>query len=121
MLHMIPHAVQQAKRSGGIRIRGIFRIIERYLHMRLSAQIIDLVGLRGFDNPAQAGGIGQIPIVQDQTPPLFMRVGIKMIDARRVEGRAAPDQAVNGVSLGQEKLAKIRTVLSGNACDKCRF
>jgi len=40
-----------------------------------------------------------------------------MVNPSCVEGAGAPNQAVNGVSLGQEQLGQIGPILAGDAGD----
>jgi hypothetical protein len=50
-----------------------------------------------------------------------MQVLIKMVDAVRVEERAAPLDAVNFIAFVKKKLRQIRSVLPGYAGDQSNF
>jgi hypothetical protein len=53
--------------------------------------------------------------VQEETEILLVGVMVEVIDPGRVEGGRAPLHAVYEVSLAQEKLGQIGTVLAGHA------
>lgn len=69
--------------------------------MALRAEIVDLVGLDLLDDANQVGGIGEVAVVQDEAPILFVGILVKMIDALGVEKRCAAFYAMNGVSATQ--------------------
>src|SRR5690349_16569376 len=50
-----------------------------------------------------------------------MQVVVNSIQPPRVEGAGAPDDAVNLISLRQQQLSQIRTVLAGNTRDERLF
>ncbi len=56
--------LEQAQRSEPVRVGGVFRRLERDLHMRLRREIVDLVGLRLLHDADDVGGVGQVAIVQ---------------------------------------------------------
>ncbi len=89
--------------------------------MRLGAQIVNLVGQRGFDHPAKTRRIREITIVQEQTPTSFMWIFIDVIDAGRVETGATPDNTVHGITFGKKEFTKIRAILACDSNDESRF
>jgi hypothetical protein len=46
-----------------------------------------------------------------------MEILIEMIDAIRIERAGSPDEAVDFISLPEQKLGKIGTILAGDARD----
>ena len=50
-----------------------------------------------------------------------MRIGVKMIDARSVEGARAPDDPVHFVAFPEQEIGKITSVLAGDAGDQRFF
>src|ERR1700686_5800506 len=52
---------------------------------------------------------------------VFVGIAIEVIDARRVEGRRAPLDAVHDIALAQQQFGKISAVLPGRAGDQRRF
>ena len=86
--------------------------------MGLGGQIIDLVRLDLLHNMNQAGGIGEIAMVQDKLSLPFMRSLIEMIDPGGVEqGRTALD-SMHLIALLQQKFSQIGSILTGNAGDQ---
>jgi hypothetical protein len=59
--------------------------------------------------------------MQEQPNPVNVRVGIKMIDALRVERAGAADDAVNFVAFPDQKIGQITAVLAGDARDERFF
>ena len=47
-----------------------------------------------------------------------MRVLVEMIDSLRIEGGGAPDDAVNLIAFVEQKLGKIRAVLTSDSSDE---
>lgn len=106
-----PDRIEKAQRPHAVDVRGVLCHFERDLDVRLRAEVVDLRGagisleetsrsqdLR--DNVHQRGRVGQVTIVQRELALLLdARVAEKMVQARRVEGRRAADNAVDGVAL----------------------
>jgi hypothetical protein len=59
--------------------------------------------------------------MQEQPHTVNVRVGVEMIDARRVERARAPDDAVDFVTFFDQKIGQVTPVLSRNPCDKRFF
>jgi hypothetical protein len=85
--------------------------------MALGSQIVNFIGLHPLDYAQQTVGIGHIAIVQEEAPFRDMRVLIQVVDALRVQQGTAPLDTVHLVSLGEEKLGKIGTILAGDTGD----
>ena len=51
----------------------------------------------------------------------LMRIDIEIVDAGRIEGRAAALETVNNISLGEQDLRQIGADLSRNTSDQCGF
>ena len=114
---MVAHAIEQPQRAEGVRVRSVLRVIERHFDMRLRPEIVNLVWLRGFDDAAQPGGIGQVGVMKNEPATRLMRIFIQMIDPCGVETRAPPHDTVNGVALRKQQLTQVGSVLPGDACD----
>lgn len=65
----------------------------------------------------QTACIRKVSIVQDEVPVFEMGVFIEMVDAVRVEQRAAPFDAMHLIALAKKKLRQVGTVLPGYAGD----
>ena len=90
---------EQSQHTKGVRIRRILRLFKRDLHMRLRRQIVDLIRLHLLYDVDQRCRISHIPVMQDELGILVMRIFVDMIDARSVEQRSAPLDAMHFVSL----------------------
>jgi len=89
--------------------------------MRLSSEVVDLVGLCLLHDPDQVGAVAQVAVVQHEAPVVDLRVLVEVVDPLRVEERSAAFDAVDHVPLLEQKLCEIRSVLPGNSGDQCHF
>ena len=123
LLHQpsMPHRLQQPLHPQPHRITSILRAVKTHPHMALRTQIVNLLRLNVVQQSRQIRPVAQIPVMQMQPPPSLMRISIDMIDPPRVERRPPPDQPVYFIPLLQQKLRKVRSVLPGDASDKCAF
>jgi len=55
--------------------------------------------------------------VQEEVAPGLMGILVEMVDALGIERRGAAFQTVDLISLGQQELRQVRTVLAGNPGD----
>ena len=56
--------------------------------------------------------------MQEEARVAQVRIRVQVVNAPRVEGRRAPDKAVHGVSLCEQQLGEVRSVLSRDARDE---
>ena len=106
--------LQNPQNAQGIHIAGIFGHVKADLHMGLGRQIVDFIRLYLTDDANQAGGIGQVPVMEFDLPH-------KVVNAGSIgNGRPAGD-AMDFVALFQKEFGKIGAVLAGNAGDQCFF
>ena len=56
--------LEQAQRAERVGIGGVFRRLERHLHVALRGEIVDLVGLRLLHDADQVGRIGHVAVMQ---------------------------------------------------------
>ena len=89
--------------------------------MALRRKIVDLGRLRFLHDADEIGRIGHIAVMQEEVRALDMRVGINVIDARRVERRGPPLHAVNDIAFRQQQLRQISAVLAGDAGNEGDF
>ena len=64
-------------------VGGIFRRLERHLHVRLGGEIVDFVRLRFLDDANQVGRVGQITVMQDEARIGHLRIFVEMLDRGR--------------------------------------
>ena len=95
--------------------------LERDQHVRLSREIVDLVGLRLLHDANDVGGVGHIAVMQVEGNALLVRIVIEVVDARGVERGRSAFHAVNSITLGEQQLGQISAVLTGRAGDQRYF
>src|ERR1051325_3643578 len=84
--------------------------------MALRREIIDLVRLDTSNQPRHGTRVAQVAVMKFEGRLVGVRIRVDVIQAAGVESTGPANDAVDLVSLGQQKLGKIRTVLS---CDTC--
>jgi len=112
---------QQMHRAHRIRGNRVYRLVEADAHMRLGAQVVNLIGLNPAEDFAKAHAVHQIAVVQHQPCLGIMRVFVQMFDSIGVERAAPADDAVNLIPLFEQQFRKVRTILAGDAGDQCFF
>ena len=85
--------------------------------MALCSQVVYLVGPDLLNDMGQTRRIGHIPVMQVKGFTLLVYIVKQMIDARRVEHRAAALHSMNLVTLVQQQLRKIGAILASNTRD----
>ena len=108
---------QNSQRAQTGDVSGVLGHVEAHADVALRAQMIDFVRTDGGKQVHDLTGNGEIPEVQKQLRIRVMKIPVQMIDAVRVERAGAADQPVNLVTLAQQKLGQVRSVLSGDAGD----
>ena len=86
--------------------------------MALRAQVINLIRLNMFQDTAQTRSVRQIPVMQFQAQMAVMGVLIDMVDPLRRESGRPAHNAMDLISLLQQKFRQIRTILTGNPCNQ---
>lgn len=90
--------------------------------MRLSSEIVDLVGAESVDPAAERRGVGEIGVVELHASLVsVVRVDVDVVDSLCVEVGGTADQAVNLVALIEEEFSEIRAVLAGDPSDQSNF
>jgi hypothetical protein len=87
--------------------------------MALRRQIVDFVRARLLDDVNEAAGVRHVSMMQKQARPRLMRVPVEMIDTVRVEQRRPAPHAVHDIVFLEQKLGKIRPVLTCNPGYQC--
>lgn len=109
---------EKAQGAQSIDIGGIFRRLERDLHMRLCAEIVDFVGGKVADESGQPRAIGQVALVEHYG--WRARLG-EVVNTAAIGERTAPLDTVDMVAFLQQKFGKIGAILAGNPGDEGRF
>ena len=89
--------------------------IETDAHVRLRAEVINLVRLHLTQDGVERTRVIQVAVNQTQSRAFLVWILIEMIDAICVEGRRAANDAVNFVALFQQQFGQKRTILPGDA------
>ncbi len=111
----VAHGVQEAQGAKGGDIGGVLRDLEAGPHVRLSREVVDLVGLDLTQETRQVGAVGDVAVVQRQVGRILVAVLVEMVDAMRIEGAGPPDNAMDLVAPIQEKLCQVGAILPGDA------
>lgn len=114
--------LEEAEGAGGDDVGGVVGYLEGDGDVRLSGEVVDLVGEDGVEPAAEGGGVGEIGVVELHAGLVgVVGIHVYVVDALRVEVRRAADQAVHLVPLVQEEFRQVRTVLSGNSGYQCHL
>ena len=89
--------------------------------MRLSPEIVDFIGLDLGDDSRQVGGVGEVSVMELEAGFFDVWVLVNMIHPFSVEQGGPPFDAVNFISLLEQKLGEVGTILSGDTGDQCFF
>ena len=81
--------------------------------MVLRRRIVNFALLNLLNNPDQAGGVREVAMMQCEIKPLLVRVMVDMIDTICINRRSPTFDAADRISLGQQQLGEIGTVLAG--------
>jgi hypothetical protein len=96
-------------------VARVFRDVEGHAHVRLRAEVVYLVRLELVEKLHHLHRVGEVAVVKEELHAVDMRVAVKVVDAARVEGRGAADDPVHLVTLRQQQLGEVGTVLAGDA------
>jgi hypothetical protein len=114
-------AFQNAQGTEGVGIGGVFGRFEGDGDVALRGEVIEFVGLNLLQDADQAGGVGQVAMMEDEPAVGLVRVLVEMVDPLGVEQGGAAFNAVDGVAFVQQEFGEIRAVLAGDAGDQCGF
>jgi hypothetical protein len=84
--------------------------------MRLSTQVVNLIGSNFSDDASEVRGVTEVPVVEFKAGVLNMGVLIDVIDPLGIEGGCTTLDSMDLIAFLQEKLGEIRSVLP---CDSC--
>src|SRR5262249_977029 len=113
--------LEQSKRSERIGVGCVFRRLEADLHVALCGQIVDFRRLGFLDKPNQIRRIGHVAVVKKKFRVTDVWIDVEVIDARGVERRRAPLDAMDNVTLLQQKLRQEGTILTRCPGDQRAF
>src|SRR5712691_8942227 len=110
-----PNGFENPDRANAGDVGGVLGDVETDPDMALRAEMINFVRLQLIEQLYQVHGIAQVAEMQKQAHTIDMRIGIKVIDARGVEGAGAADYAVHFVAFFEQKIGQVTSILAGNA------
>jgi hypothetical protein len=67
--------------SGFCRAVSVFGRVERALDVALRAEVVDLRRIDEAQDAVERRGVGQVPIVEDETPVVLVRALVEIVDA----------------------------------------
>jgi hypothetical protein len=108
-----------ATRAG--HITRIFGGIETDPNMTLGGKVIDLVGLNLVDEADQSTAVSEVTVVQDKLVERKILPGLDCIQPGSDRAALSTDNPVDLVTLFEQELDQIRTVLTTDPCDKRLF
>ena len=110
-----PDRFEQAQHADRVGIGGIFRALEADADVALRGKIVDLGRPDLLHQPDQIGRIRHVAVVQQERHIAGVRIFVEVIDARGVERRRPPLDAVHGVAEAEQIFGEISAVLPGDA------
>src|SRR6266513_1307789 len=84
-------------------------------------EMINLVRLQIIEQFHQIKGISQIDVMQKKSNDVNVRIDIKMIDTRGVEGARPSNYSVHLVAFFQQQVGQITSILAGDPGDQRAF
>jgi hypothetical protein len=112
---------QAAQGTDAIAVGRVLGLFKAHGHVGLGRQVVDLVGLHFLNDAHQAGGVGQVAVMQHEVAVVDVRILVQVVDAVGVEQAGAAFDAMHLVALFEQELRQIGTVLAGHARDQCYF
>jgi hypothetical protein len=109
---------EKTERAHGVGVGRVLGLLKRDLHVRLRAEVVDLVGLHLLDDVNERRGVGEIAVVQKEAWVRVVRILVDMVDAVGIEQRRSSLDAVDFIAFGEEKLGEVGSILAGNSCDQ---
>ena len=89
--------------------------------MALRTEMVNLLRLKFVEQLYQVHRVRQIAVVQEHSHTVDVRIGVKMIDPRRVKRARAANDPVDFVAFFQQKICEITSVLTSNPGDEGFF
>ena len=112
------NGVQEPQNTQAICIPGVLRHLKRHLHVALCTKVIQLIRLH-FGNDFEAiRRVGQVAIVQMQSPGVHMRILIQVLNAPSIERRGSTDDPMHNIVLFEKQFRQIGTILACDASDE---
>src|SRR5579863_531689 len=110
--------LEETKHADRVRVRGIFRALERDGHVALGREIVDFGRPDLLYQADQVGRIRHVAVVHQKRYVPGVRILIEVIDAGGIEGGRSPLDAMHGVAEAEQIFGKISAVLPGHARDQ---
>jgi hypothetical protein len=76
---------EQTECPKSVGVGRVLRRLERYLHVRLRSEVVNLVGLRFLHVANDVGRVGHIAIMHMKSNTLLVRVMNQVVDALGIE------------------------------------
>ena len=111
------HRFQNPQRTDTVDLGGVFRFVETHPHVRHRPEVINLVGLYFLNDADDVGRVGEVAVMEFKPYVFVVRIFIQVVDALRIEERAAALDAMDFVAFAEEEFGEVGAVLSGDSGD----
>src|SRR5262245_14285704 len=110
------YRLEQSERPERADFGGVFRDVETDAHVRLRAEVVNLVGLDVAQNLVERARVVQVAVEEAHPPPRLVRVLVDVVNAFGVERAGAAYDAIHVIALAEQQLGQIASILAGDAC-----
>ena len=90
--------LQDAQGAQRVGVGGVFGLFKADGDVTLRGEVVDFVRLGLLDDADEAGAVGHVPMVQEESYVMFVAILIQMVDAIGVEETGAALDAVDDVA-----------------------
>jgi hypothetical protein len=112
---------QNAQGTNAVHVGGVFGAFKAHGHVAHGGQVIDLVGLRFFDDADQIAGVAQVAVVQLEVGVGHMGVLVDVVHALGVEAAGTALDTMDDVAFFEQEFSEVGAVLACDAGDECDF
>src|SRR5215813_14542765 len=109
------YRLEQSERPERADFGGVFRDVETDAHVRLRAEVVNLVGLDVAQNLVERARVVQVAVKEAQSQPRLVRVLVDVVNAFSVKRAGAASDAIYIIATAQQQLGQIASVLAGDA------
>ena len=87
--------------------------------MGLGTQVVDLIRFDVVDYIGDLSHVGKVSVVEEETGVFLVGINVYVVDSSCVECTGSTDYTVYLIIFREKELGKIRSILTGDAGDKC--
>mmetsp|Transcript_47033 Transcript_47033/g.87364 ORF Transcript_47033/g.87364 Transcript_47033/m.87364 type:complete len:234 (+) Transcript_47033:55-756(+) len=121
--HLLLHAacadrVEHSKDAHAVTVGSVLWHVKGDLDVRHGSKVVNFRRTDLGNDGDEIGGIAEVAIVKVELDASLVAVLVDVVDTAGVEGRGAADDAVNLVSLVNQQLGQIGSILSSDPSDE---